>query len=35
MEDFWFGSHGCVRLQEADAKTLYDWAPLGTTVFVF
>lgn len=31
----WFGSHGCVRLQEADAKTLFDWAPVGTHVYVF
>ena len=30
----WFGSHGCVRLQEADAKQLYEWAPMGTPVEV-
>lgn len=30
----WFGSHGCVRLAEADAKALYDWSPIGTTVQV-
>jgi hypothetical protein len=30
----WFGSHGCVRLVQADAKALYDWAPVGTTVQV-
>jgi lipoprotein-anchoring transpeptidase ErfK/SrfK len=30
----WFGSHGCVRLTHADAKTLYEWAPVGTTVKV-
>lgn len=30
----WFGSHGCVRLTEDDARTLYDWAPLHTTVVV-
>ena len=30
----WFGSHGCVRLAEADAKALYEWAPVGTTVHV-
>jgi lipoprotein-anchoring transpeptidase ErfK/SrfK len=30
----WFGSHGCVRLAEADAKELYGWAPVGTTVKV-
>jgi lipoprotein-anchoring transpeptidase ErfK/SrfK len=31
----WFGSHGCVRLREEDARTLFDWAPIGTTVNVF
>lgn len=31
----WFGSHGCVRLQEEDARALYDWAAVGTTVEVF
>jgi lipoprotein-anchoring transpeptidase ErfK/SrfK len=31
----WFGSHGCVRLQEEDARTLYDWASVGTAVHVF
>lgn len=31
----WFGSHGCVRLAEADAKALYKWASVGTTVRVF
>jgi lipoprotein-anchoring transpeptidase ErfK/SrfK len=31
----WFGSHGCVRLQEEDARTLYEWAAVGTTVDVF
>ena len=30
----WFGSHGCVRLAEADAKTLYEWSSVGTTVKV-
>ncbi|HMI88639.1 MAG TPA: L,D-transpeptidase [Polyangiaceae bacterium] len=30
----WFGSHGCVRLTEEDAKTLYEWAPVGTVVQV-
>jgi lipoprotein-anchoring transpeptidase ErfK/SrfK len=30
----WFGSHGCVRLSESDAKALYGWTPLGTTVIV-
>ena len=28
------GSHGCVRLQEADARRLYLWAPLRTSVDV-
>ena len=28
------GSHGCVRLQEADARKLYEWAPIGTPVEV-
>jgi lipoprotein-anchoring transpeptidase ErfK/SrfK len=28
------GSHGCVRLQESDARTLYNWAPVGTVVEV-
>lgn len=26
------GSHGCVRLSQEDAKALFDWAPMGTTV---
>lgn len=30
----WFGSHGCVRLQEADARALYEWAPLNTKVTI-
>ena len=28
------GSHGCVRLQEVDAKKLYGWAAIGTVVEV-
>lgn len=32
----WFGninsSHGCVSLPEIQAKEVYDWAPIGTTV---
>jgi lipoprotein-anchoring transpeptidase ErfK/SrfK len=28
----WFGSHGCVRLTEDDAKALFEWAPIGTVV---
>ncbi|QNA87662.1 L,D-transpeptidase [Massilia sp. Dwa41.01b] len=31
----WFGSHGCVRLSETDARILFEWTPLGTTVEVF
>lgn len=31
----WFGSHGCVRLTEEDARTLFDWAPVGTIVNVY
>lgn len=30
----WFGSHGCVRLSQTDAKALYEWAAVGTTVIV-
>jgi lipoprotein-anchoring transpeptidase ErfK/SrfK len=30
----WFGSHGCIRLAEADAQILYGWAGVGTTVKV-
>jgi lipoprotein-anchoring transpeptidase ErfK/SrfK len=30
----WFGSHGCVRLTEEDAKQLFEWAPVGTVVQV-
>ncbi|WP_321785703.1 L,D-transpeptidase [Burkholderia pyrrocinia] len=30
----WFGSHGCVRLSQADARQLYEWAPVGTMVQV-
>jgi lipoprotein-anchoring transpeptidase ErfK/SrfK len=28
------GSHGCVRLTEANAKTLYDWADYKTSVII-
>lgn len=32
----WFGainsSHGCVGIPDAEAKEVYDWAPIGTTV---
>jgi ribosomal protein L24E len=27
-------SHGCVRMNQNDAKTVWDWATLGTTVVV-
>jgi lipoprotein-anchoring transpeptidase ErfK/SrfK len=30
----WFGSHGCIRLTEEDAKVLFDWAPNGTIIEV-
>lgn len=30
----WFGSHGCVRLTEDNAKMLYQWAAIGTKVHV-
>jgi lipoprotein-anchoring transpeptidase ErfK/SrfK len=30
----YFGSHGCVRLEEENAKTLFDWTPIGTPVHV-
>ena len=28
----WLGSHGCVRLDKADAEKLFDWAEIGTPV---
>jgi lipoprotein-anchoring transpeptidase ErfK/SrfK len=28
------GSHGCVRLSQSDATTLFQWTPLGTEVVV-
>jgi lipoprotein-anchoring transpeptidase ErfK/SrfK len=28
----YLGSHGCVRMTEADAKVLFDWTPVGTAV---
>ena len=31
----WFGSHGCVRLKEEDARALFNWSPKGTEVVVF
>ena len=30
----YFGSHGCVRLSEEDATTLYKWADVGTPVWI-
>ena len=29
-----FGSHGCVRLAEADVRALFDWAEIGTKVII-
>ena len=29
-----FGSHGCVRLAEADVKMLFDWVEIGTKVII-
>jgi lipoprotein-anchoring transpeptidase ErfK/SrfK len=35
----WFGninsSHGCVGVMDAQAKQIYDWAPIGTTVITY
>ncbi|HKZ68605.1 MAG TPA: L,D-transpeptidase, partial [Anaerolineales bacterium] len=28
-------SHGCVNLSPKDARWLYDWAEIGTAVYVF
>jgi len=28
------GSHGCVRLSEADARLLFHWTPMNTPVFI-
>lgn len=30
-----FGSHGCVRLAEADARTLFHWTPMGAAVYIY
>lgn len=30
----YFGSHGCVRLAESDARSLFEWAPMNTPVFI-
>ena len=29
------GSHGCIRLEENNAKTLFRWAPMHTVVVVY
>jgi lipoprotein-anchoring transpeptidase ErfK/SrfK len=34
VSDF-FGSHGCVRLEEANARALFKWTPIGTQVYVY
>src|SRR3989339_120031 len=28
-------SHGCIRLRVGDAEFLYNWAPMGTEVFIY
>ena len=28
----WFVSHGCVRMEEDAARTLFEWAPMHTKV---
>jgi lipoprotein-anchoring transpeptidase ErfK/SrfK len=28
-------SHGCVRMGEGDAKFLYEWADIGTPVYIY
>ena len=30
----WFGSHGCVRLEEDAARALYEWTPMHTQVTI-
>jgi len=30
----WFSSHGCVGLELEDAKKLFSWAEIYTSVFV-
>jgi len=30
----YFGSHGCVRLNESNASTLFKWTRIGTPVFI-
>ena len=29
------GSQGCVGLTEDDAKALFDWAPIGTSILIY
>lgn len=31
---YWNGSHGCVNLPDATAAWIFDWAPVGTPVWV-
>jgi lipoprotein-anchoring transpeptidase ErfK/SrfK len=31
----WFGSHGCVRLEEAHARKLFEWTPDHTVVQIY
>jgi lipoprotein-anchoring transpeptidase ErfK/SrfK len=31
----WFGSHGCVRLEESDARTLFYWTPSRTPIEIY
>jgi hypothetical protein len=31
----WFGSHGCVRLEEAHARALFNWASTETQIHVY
>jgi lipoprotein-anchoring transpeptidase ErfK/SrfK len=31
----WFGSHGCVRLEEAHARKTFEWTPLHTVVQIY
>jgi lipoprotein-anchoring transpeptidase ErfK/SrfK len=31
----WFGSHGCVRLDEDHARKMFEWAPIDTVVQIY
>lgn len=31
----YFGSHGCVRVAETDARRMYQWSAVGMQVHVF